>query len=110
MPNSRSDGAWSVGAARTVMRMPAAAAMTTASTARPANAHHRGNCQERPGNRPPADVTHVHRPSAMSGKRVQRAQTQGLRQFQDEKAGKKTAPPKGGKRRHPQREIETNLK
>ena len=82
IPNTRSDGARSTGAATTAVMIAARAETATTSATRPANVDHGGKNQERAGDGPAADVAHMRRPTGVSGHGVQRQQANRLRELE----------------------------
>src|SRR6202035_5829484 len=109
MPNTRSDGARSTGAAIATVTIPARARTAATSAARPGNVDHRGDDQHGPGNCPGPDVGDARREAGVAGEALQREQPCRLRELEDREAGEETPPAGRDERGDPEREIEADL-
>src|SRR5579862_2932618 len=109
MPNTRSEGARSTGAAIATVTIVAIAMTAANSAARRLKVHHRGNDQQRAGNSPPAHVADMRRESRVACE-MQRNQTNRLARAKSRESSQEAPPPVRAERCNPHREIETDLK
>src|SRR4030088_768205 len=95
VPKTRSDGAYSTGAAITSVMIVVSAETATRSATRPRNIDHRGEDESRTGDGPSADVAHVRRQVRVAGEGVERDQAGRLRQTENREPGEETLPADG---------------
>src|SRR5258708_2207997 len=109
MPNTRSDGARSTGAAIATVTIRASAETAATSAALPRIGDYRGKDQRWSRNRPAPHVTHVNRQARVAGEGVQRHEARCLRQPEHCEPDEETPPANCDKGRDPQGEIEADL-
>src|SRR5579871_6927908 len=106
IPNTRSDGARSTGAAITPATIAAIAETEMMSAARRDTMSHSHHNQQRAGNGPPANVAHVREHASVHADGVNRQQTGDLCELERGEPGDEPSPPDGDKGPDPQSQIE----